>query len=98
MPSLIEGVINERKNLSSFFIIFISLLMFGCTNKDPVQVQTDSENKKQVIPSTTGGYVKKIEGLHVTGTPIDIDIDSYHLSITGAVKNESLKNILKAIQ
>jgi len=39
-------------------------------------------------PPLGGFSTQKIEGLHVTGTQIDIDIESYRLKVTGLVENE----------
>ena len=46
------------------------------------KIKTD-ENISAIIPSNIEVY----EGLHITGTVIEVDIDSYRLKITGAVKN-----------
>jgi DMSO/TMAO reductase YedYZ molybdopterin-dependent catalytic subunit len=36
--------------------------------------------------SGIGGYYPLVEGLHVTGTPVDIDLETYRLQIRGAVE------------
>jgi DMSO/TMAO reductase YedYZ molybdopterin-dependent catalytic subunit len=35
-----------------------------------------------------GGYLQLVDGLHVTGRPIDIDIASYRLKVVGLVERE----------
>lgn len=37
-------------------------------------------------------YLDEFEGLHITGTPVDVDIETYRLTVTGKVRKElSLK-------
>jgi DMSO/TMAO reductase YedYZ molybdopterin-dependent catalytic subunit len=45
-----------------------------------------SDTKESAAEGTD--YLDLYEGLHITGTPIDVDIKSYHLNISGAVDKE----------
>jgi DMSO/TMAO reductase YedYZ molybdopterin-dependent catalytic subunit len=49
-----------------------------------------TSNTTSIKESTTEGtnYLDLYEGLHITGTPIDVDIKSYRLNISGAVDKE----------
>jgi DMSO/TMAO reductase YedYZ molybdopterin-dependent catalytic subunit len=49
-----------------------------------------ASNTTSTIESAAEGtnYLDLYEGLHITGTPIDVDIKSYRLNISGAVDKE----------
>jgi DMSO/TMAO reductase YedYZ molybdopterin-dependent catalytic subunit len=81
--------------------IFILIsIMSGCSkNKEKVQAASSNENKEPGITtesqvtsskSITEGtnYLDLNEGLHITGTPIDVDIKTYRLKISGTVEKE----------
>ena len=68
------------------------------TSESAVSEKSGTEDTDNFTPSTLG-YLQKFEGLHITGNPIDIDIEEYRLKITGAVENplelsfEEVKNM-----
>lgn len=66
-------------------ILILSLIVKGCSkNKDSVNIPLATGNK---ISETTPVQTAE-EGLHRTGVPIDVDIKTYRLKITGAVDKE----------
>ena len=54
--------------------------------------QNPNESKTTELPVGglgPGGFGnKQVDGLHLTGTPIKVDIDTYRLKVSGAVKKE----------
>lgn len=61
----------------------------GDSVKDSVN---EEGSKAQLDNPETPAYLSLFEGLHITGIPIDVDIQTYHLKISGAVNKElSLK-------
>jgi DMSO/TMAO reductase YedYZ molybdopterin-dependent catalytic subunit len=75
--------------IKKYFLILlsVSLIMISCTARESDQDTAISENEDKAPVTGSFGYVKKIDGLHVTGKPIDIDINTYSLKITGEVNN-----------
>ena len=65
----------------SFFIIVLLMFSFGCKKEAVAETGNDISNAQ---PS----YLQLYEGLHITGTPIEVDIKSYRLKIIGAVEKE----------
>lgn len=61
-------------------ILLLSSIVSGCL----------TSNSTSTKESNTEGtnYLDLYEGLHITGNPIDIDIKTYHLKISGAVDKE----------
>ncbi len=47
----------------------------------------DAQNYNDEEMDTGPAYLEEYEGLHITGTVVEVDIDSYRLQVTGAVKN-----------
>jgi len=54
--------------------------------------QNLNESKTTELPvgglGPGGSGTKQVDGLHLTGTPIKVDIDTYRLKVSGAVKKE----------
>jgi sulfite dehydrogenase (cytochrome) subunit A len=78
----------KRNILLLLLLISICLFISACTPVETAQSPDNSEDKDKAPVVRSVGYVEKSDGLHVTGKPIDIDIDSYRLRIGGAVSNE----------
>ena len=59
------------------------------STEESVSVSEDDTsrlNEGSVDPEVEPGYLAFFQGLHVTGTPVDIDISEYRLTITGKVR------------
>lgn len=69
--------------VASLGIAAVGLL--GCSGQKSAAAEPDSGEASPWI-SGIGGAYPLVEGLHVTGQPVDIDIDTYRLKISGAVK------------
>ena len=72
---------NKLLIILSFFIIVLLMFSFGCKKEAVAETGND-------ISNTQPSYLQLYEGLHITGTPIEVDIKSYRLKITGAVEKE----------
>ena len=81
--------------------LFIGVLGFtlagllGCAAEEQAMANIAPKETPPAI-SGIGGSYPLVEGLHVTGTPVDIDIETYRLKITGEVDTPlslSLKEI-----
>jgi DMSO/TMAO reductase YedYZ molybdopterin-dependent catalytic subunit len=59
-------------------------VLIGCSAQKQTTAQDSPDGSSPWI-SGIGGYYPLVEGLHVTGTPVDIDVESYRLEIRGAV-------------
>ena len=57
-------------------------------SQDLTEIQISKGTSPTAGPPLGGFATQIIEGLHVTGTQIDIDIESYRLKITGLVEDE----------
>ena len=67
----------------------------GCTEQKQAAAPSGTGESTPWV-SGIGGSYPLVEGLHVTGTPVDIDIETYRLKISGAVDtplNLSLEEI-----
>ena len=56
--------------------------------QDLTEIQISKGTSPTAGPPLGGFSTQKIEGLHVTGTQIDIDVESYRLKVTGLVEDE----------
>jgi DMSO/TMAO reductase YedYZ molybdopterin-dependent catalytic subunit len=56
----------------------------GCAAEEQTTAKAAPKETPPAI-SGIGGSYPLVEGLHVTGTPVDIDIETYRLKITGNV-------------
>jgi len=72
--------------LLAVLIAAAAVLLSGCSAKDQAAAQSTGEGSAPWISGTVESY-PLVEGLHVTGTPVDIDAASYRLKISGAVGN-----------
>jgi DMSO/TMAO reductase YedYZ molybdopterin-dependent catalytic subunit len=59
--------------------------LLGCSGQKQAAADVDADEAGPWI-SGIGGAYPLVEGLHVTGQPIDIDIATYRLKISGAVE------------
>ena len=60
-------------------IMILSSIVSGCLKNEEDALAAATES---VTEGTN--YLEFYEGLHITGTPIDVDIESYRLKISGA--------------
>lgn len=89
-----------RYFIYAFLIFSITAVFLSITSCRPVLLD---EHMQEPPPSNLDGivvnveeeslgqpaYLSLYEGLHVTGIPIDVDIDKYRLRITGYVEDET---------
>jgi DMSO/TMAO reductase YedYZ molybdopterin-dependent catalytic subunit len=75
---------NTNSNLSIGALVFVLAALIGCTAAEEQPPGIGPEESAPAI-SGIGGAYPLVEGLHVTGTPVDIDIDKYRLTVTGKV-------------
>ena len=84
-----------------FVLTFAALAIFaGCSHKPAVKEAPekmagstdfyipgfdDNPDSEKIYPS----YLSFVDGLHVTGTPIEVDIEKYRLTIKGNIKKPS---------
>ena len=57
------------------------------SEKDQDESQTDDSESQDYSLAPSFAY-PEVEGLHVTGTPVEIDLETYRLNITGMVEKE----------
>jgi DMSO/TMAO reductase YedYZ molybdopterin-dependent catalytic subunit len=60
-------------------------VLIGCSAQKQVTANDGTDGSTPLI-SGIGGSYPLVEGLHVTGTPVDIDIQNYRLTVSGAVE------------
>ena len=65
-------------------LAFALAWLLGCSAPKQEAANTDAEGSNPLL-SGIGGSYPLVEGLHVTGTPVDIDVETYRLKISGAV-------------
>lgn len=65
-----------------------ALVLIGGTAAGAPAKQENREPDPEPSASLSIGYLELFEGLHVTGTPSDIDEETYRLKISGAVDRE----------
>jgi DMSO/TMAO reductase YedYZ molybdopterin-dependent catalytic subunit len=65
-------------------LVFALAGLFGCSEPKQEAANTDTEGSNPLL-SGIGGAYPLVEGLHVTGTPVDIAVETYRLKISGAV-------------
>ncbi len=63
---------------------FALAALVGCSAQNQATAKIAPDQTPPAI-SGIGGSYPLVEGLHVTGTPVDIDIETYRLKISGAV-------------
>ena len=75
------------------YIILLSTVVLllsstaSCSQLYESQIEINSETLQKFNTEGTG-HLEIYEGLHITGNPIDVDIETYRLKITGAVEEE----------
>jgi len=80
----------KRYNKTKIFL-FVGMLaiaaaaLLGCSGQKQAAVDVDADDAAP-WSSVIGGAYPLVEGLHVTGQSVDIDIDTYRLKISGAVE------------
>jgi hypothetical protein len=79
----------KRYNKITVFLLigllgFVFFVLLGCSaSKQTTENSGTGESTPWI--SGIGGSYPLVEGLHVTGTPVDIDTKTYRLKISGAV-------------
>jgi sulfoxide reductase catalytic subunit YedY len=71
--------INKLFIILSFLLTVLLIFSFGCQKEAVNKTNTTTNN-------TQPSYLQLYEWLHITGTPIEVDIKTYRLKITGAVE------------
>jgi len=98
LPTGIINIINKiniatkamkRYNTITIFVLigllgFAAIVLLGCSAQKQATADIEPEESTPWI-SGIGGAYPLVEGLHVTGTPVDIDIETYRLKVSGAV-------------
>ena len=98
LPTDIINIINKiniatkamkRYNTINIFVLIgllglAAIVLFGCSAQKQATADIEPEESAPWI-SGIGGAYPLVEGLHVTGTPVDIDIETYRLKVSGAV-------------
>jgi DMSO/TMAO reductase YedYZ molybdopterin-dependent catalytic subunit len=77
----------KRYNKITIFLLIVGFALAGlpgCSGQKQATAYTNTEESAPWI-SGIGGSYPLVEGLHVTGTPVDIDMETYRLKISGAV-------------
>lgn len=79
------------------YLIAISmvLLLFACAGEDKVPAQQTMDDTASPVESSQDNpagtprslYLQLVDGLHVTGEQVDVDIETYRLEVTGDVKS-----------
>jgi DMSO/TMAO reductase YedYZ molybdopterin-dependent catalytic subunit len=70
--------INKLFIILSFLLTLFLMFSFSC--------QKEAVNETDTTNNTQPSYLELYEGLHITGTPIEVDIKTYRLEITDAVE------------
>ena len=86
---------NHRGGCPGRTLIILSVLFMAAASGLFASGSGEGERADGEIPGLkaepTGGedfgYLEEFQGLHITGTPADIDIESYRLKIEGLVEN-----------
>ncbi len=72
-------------------LVLLSLLLAGCARRLPAGAAGDAARPVGRTVGDSGNppaslYLQLVEGLHVTGTPVEVDVESFRLRIEGAVE------------
>ncbi|MCL5070010.1 MAG: molybdopterin-dependent oxidoreductase [Actinobacteria bacterium] len=87
LSSIASGCLKNEENVKS-------AISTGNEAAGSTSVQTSETHASSSATGTNGSategtnYLDLYEGLHITGTPIDVDINTYSLKITGSVDKE----------
>lgn len=83
------------KRILFLFIIFLTVLLPSLTAEE---LTAEEELKRRIAAGEEPPYLSYVDGLHVTGQTIGVDIDSYRLKVSGAVRKPlelSIDQIMK---
>jgi sulfoxide reductase catalytic subunit YedY len=87
---MIKNIMNKPNQLGQSIArllqlgVLAALLLAGCAGKPASAAGSDTSGGSSNPPAP--GYLSLYEGLHVTGTPVDVDIAAFRLKIEGAVE------------
>ena len=77
--AIVHQAMKLYKRTSVFLVIGLlgfAAVLIGCSGQERATANIDPDDSPPGI-SGVGGYYPLVEGLHVTGTPVDIDIKTY---------------------
>jgi len=86
-----------NRTIIFLFIGFVLAALPGCSVQKITESEAVAKQPRPVGTSVIGGAYPVVEGLHVTGQPVDIDIDTFRLEVSGAVETP-LRLSLEEIQ
>lgn len=70
------------------FFFFLSVALLFSYGKDEDQSgSSDQEAELKEETNLYPAYLSLADGLHVTGTPVEVDLQSYRLEVSGKVRN-----------
>jgi len=78
--------------LRAAVLLALLTLLAGCAGQQGASGQV--QESASVAPAADGGaappslYLQKVEGLHVTGTPVAVDTAAFRLKVSGLVERE----------
>ncbi|MBT3274591.1 MAG: molybdopterin-dependent oxidoreductase [Spirochaetales bacterium] len=75
----------KRTGWISLFI-YLTLLLFSCLASEEDGASAEASEPLEVPEEKYPKYLTLVDGLHITGTPIETDIETYRLSVSGKVK------------
>ena len=90
-------MINLTRCLIPSFLSFVLLLLAGCAGRqahgpgpEAAAGSADGRSVGRAVGASGGPptslYLQLVDGLHVTGTPVDVDSESFRLRVGGAVE------------
>ncbi len=75
-----------NKTILFLLIGFVLAAFSGCSGQKSPESEAAEAESSRVGTSAIGGAYPLVEGLHVTGQPLDIDIETFRLEVLGAVQ------------
>jgi DMSO/TMAO reductase YedYZ molybdopterin-dependent catalytic subunit len=75
----------------AFFLVLVLpwFVLTGCSGRSAESAGSEKSGTRSVGDSgnpPTSLYLQLVEGLHVTGTPVEVDIETFRLRVEGAVE------------
>ena len=87
LTSIVSGCLGNKENMQTGSATESNLS--ETTSSQTTETQTTGSTTSTEKPTNEGtDYLDLYEGLHITGKPIDVDINTYRLKISGAVEKE----------
>lgn len=79
---MIKQIMNKLR--TAVFCVFALLVLMGCVGKPPAAAGGPEPKAGGDAPEAP--YLSLYEGLHVTGTPVEVDLATFRLKVQGAVE------------